>query len=181
MPIINLNGLSRKNARYIHGDVFSHGPAADQHPSIGFMGRTYNSPFTESSKPPLATQFNVATQQQLPALQVQEAGQVVLTKNFIKVQPHEKGSPIVYDPTRHTIARSTGGPSQSHNTPTTPNSRKTIKVMPRPMRHPVGSPEKYHVPAGSFLMGAHSALTSHAPSDSMTTSRWNKVKKGAAG
>lgn len=178
--IQNLNGVNRKNAVPLTGrpnsNVFKH-DSAFQHPATGVFGTSYQSPFTSSSKPPLGTFFNTATLPDVPAMQVEDAGKVVHTKKFRKVQPHEKGASFVVS---HAIKITSTkfSPSLKNDVPSNPN--KPAPRLARPVRRPLTEPAKSH--AGSFhsALAAGNTLSSHAPGDP-STSRWATVKRGAAG
>lgn len=202
MPI--QNNIPRKNNVIPTGNVPE---AIDrsllEHRAIGFEGFTYSSPFTESGEPPLGTQPNNATIAHVSAMQVEAPGRVVLTKNFKKVHPSDKGT---FFSTRQVtpIVKRVGGPSPSSDTPFHPKTAQAPNV--RQPKRPLVSTEKAQsanavatskvsvsrngtvppvprgtavAPVGSFLQTSNQTLSSHSNHD-LDRSRWNTIKKGAA-
>lgn len=187
MPILNLNGVSRKPsrlvpARNLNRDALS----AAQHPTLGFSGKTYNSPFTASAIPPLNDSHNSSTQTQLPALKVETPGKVVPLHSFVKVHPDEKTATVkqAFPAQGRPAYTRTGGPSKHADTPANPNIRKV--PTQRPKRTPHKASEKLkaghssigqHAVAGSFL-STNAILGSHSNHDVVSVGRWDHIKKG---
>lgn len=175
--IQNLNGTSRKPAKPIKGARFAPGVDVAQHRTIGFVGKTYNSPFTTSGKPLFNDQRDNSTQPALPALQVESPGHVVATADFVKVHPNEKGA--TFHPTppgSRPLAFRAGGPSKTANTAANPN--KTV-LHPRPVRVTSLRTHVHNMlrtPQLSFLRsgGTLAAKSGH----DVYASRWSTIKKG---
>jgi hypothetical protein len=172
MPIVNLNGVSRKNARPIEGDVFGQGLASQQHGTTVATGRTYNSPFTHSSRDLFPKGRSVAQMPALPALQQERAGEVVKTSDFVKVQPHEKGTFFSTKARVGHVQRRAGGPDIQHDTAHSPNQFKHTQA--RPVRKPLSEPGRDIHP--SFMRGG-GTLSANANHDKWQ-SRWSQTKKG---
>jgi len=175
MGILNLNGIERKNAKPIKGHIFTPQLAALQHPTVGFFGKTYNSPFTQSNKPVFPVGTNVATQPQLPPLKVESPGTVVPLDDFVKVHPNEKGSTFATNRSARPVDFRNGGPSKTADTPANPNAPK-LKRQPRPQR--AGSQTPVEKQSHLSFIRSGGTLSAHSNKDSFT-SRWAVSKKGA--
>src|SRR5271155_4348309 len=176
MPI--LNNIPRKSAAPIRFPLWNKeaANAKGQHVPNGFEGLTYNSQFTDTDTPPLATNFNTATITQLPATRQQVPGRTVPLNMFKRVTPvnvgesYNIGKPVP-------IVKRVNGPSSQTDTPFHPV--KNIKIPPRTV--PVNvSGEKLPAVQGSFFDAstAHKTLTGHVNNDP-NTRRWQTVKTGA--
>lgn len=176
MPI--LNNIPRKKATPIIGKLWPTESlnAAGQHVPNGFEGLSYNSPFTETDVPPLATHFNTATQKQMPALKAQIPGVTVALHRFQRVPPTQTSTSFNTGKPRPIVNR-TGGPSPTSDTPFHPVSH--IKLPP--VRVPVSvSGEKIPSHSSFFDTTGGNHLTAHAPNDPVNQSRWKTIKTGAA-
>jgi hypothetical protein len=182
MPILNLNGTNRKHGiatgHTIKGSIFGPGLASRQHAVIGFHGKTYNSPFTSSSKSVFPTGQTVSTQPHVAATKVESPGDVVPVKDFVKVHPWEKGSHFSTTKPVRAIVERTGGPSPQADTPANPNAPAPLR-QPRPKR-PISQPPVVKSTNLSFLrsggtLGGHVDPQAGVSSD---VSRWLTVKKG---
>lgn len=178
MPIINLNGTTRKhgiaNGRTIAGQIHQPSIAAAQHGTTVVYGKSYSSPFTTSSASLFNASNNNSTQPHLSALKVESPGKVVPVSVVVKIHPNEKGTFFSTTKGPKPVYGRTGGPSPHHDTASSPNT-STLKATPRPVRRPqLTSPEKKtHL---SFLrsggtLGGHQNTSSN-------TSRWHTIKKG---
>lgn len=176
---MNLNGVSRKPAKPIVGRIFASGVAAAQHSTLNVAGRTYNSPFTESSANLFPKGRTVSTQPHVMALKVETPGNVVPLHKFVKIHPNEKGKTFSTTLPQRPVVQRAGGPSKQADTPANPNAPK-LKQQPRPLRPiPVLKPEtQLHL---SFLRSG-GTIGVHANPDAGTSShvsRWSVTKKGA--
>lgn len=172
--IVNPNGTNRKNAVPVRGTVLSSGLAGLQHGLTHVAtGKTYQSPFTESSANLFSAANNNSTQAVLPALQVESPGQVVATKDFVKVHPTAKGTFFTPTaPATRPVAFRAGGPSAQANTPTNPNR---LTPVARPARAP--QTETAKMPSTLSFLRSGGTLSAHANMDSFQ-SRWSVTKKG---
>jgi hypothetical protein len=172
MPILNLNGTTRKHAAPIKGTIDQAGIAAHQHGVTVKVGTSYQSPFTASARSVFPTGRTIATTPYLPPLKSEAPGDVVHLSSFVRVQPHEKGSHFATTQPVHHLVNRAGGPSIKHDTAKSPNA--SMRPQPRPTRHPfVTSENQSHL---SFLRSG-GTLRPHSNLDS-STSRWHVVKKG---
>lgn len=176
MPILNLNGVERKNAKPVKGRIFAQGLSNRQHPTVGFVGKTYNSPFTSSDVPPLGTQVATATQRQLPALKSEYPGKTVGVHQFVKVHPWEKGATFSTNQHRPVVSRQ-GGPSRYADTPANPNA-VNLRAVNRPRRYPVAGKNETQTNLSFIRSGG--TLAGKSNTDQFR-SRWSTIKKGAAG
>jgi hypothetical protein len=180
-----LNNIPRKNAAPIFGSPFTPNDvnAHAQHVPNGFEGLSYNSPFTDTDTPPLATNFNTATEVQLPATRAQIPGVQVHLRNWKRVNPFftsasfNTGKPVP-------LVKRQGGPSSHSDTPFHPI--KHTKLPPKTVAVNI-SGEKISPPQGSFFDTTGGAtLTGHANNDPRSSvtktpmSRWKTIKTGAA-
>ncbi len=193
-----LNNIPRKNPPPITGQVFTMRTAGHD-TLIGFEGLDYNAPFTESGTPPLLGQFNTATQPQLPALQAESPGVVVPQQRVVRVNPNQRTVLHTTGKPQFVVQR-TGGPSPNSDTPFHPNQQRQ---GPRPTTYRKGAVTTEKAKAasyvatgatrsktsvsghvakvvGSYLPTGTGTLSQHAHADS-SKSRWNTVKRGAAG
>lgn len=166
MSIVNPNGTERKPAKPIVGRIFAPGLASVQHGTPTFVGRTYNSPFTVSSRGLFGPANNVSTQAQIPATKVESPGVVVLLNYFVKVHPNEKGSTFSTNVKPQPVVKRTGGPSKHADVPTNPNKKI---VRPRPYRSPSVSMERH--PSNPSFFHSNATLGTHANQDK-STPRW---------
>jgi hypothetical protein len=185
VPILNLNGVNRKHGladgRTIKGSIFGVGLADTQHKTLTVIGKTYNSPFTQSSANLFPRGRTLATQPQMQAVKVETPGKVVSVKKVVRVPPWEKGSHFSTTQNRVTIARRAGGPSKEHDTATTPNDHK-LRVQSRPKRSPMQDTSN-NKSTLSFLRSG-GTIGGHVDPQAGTssgTSRWSVVKRGAVG
>jgi hypothetical protein len=173
------------------------GPPKGHETVLAYPGLDYNSPFTDADTAPLASQMDIATQPQYPALRG-VAGHITPLHAFVRLSPVEKAvsySPNIH-PSRPPVHRA-GGPSAHTNTPFHP---KQVKAVPIPVLQPSVTTEKRTtgaavatgqnksnhsvvgrapVAVGSFLhTGGSRTLSSHPYADT-GTSRWNTIKRGA--
>lgn len=179
MPILNLNGTTRKPAAVIQGQIFTPGLASTQHGTVAVYGRSYNAPFTTSGKPLFNATDNNSTQPHLPSLKVEAPGDVVKLKTFVKVHPWEKGATFSTTKPARPIVQRVGGPSNTADTPSNPNAPR-LKMQPRPLRAGSQTPTEKTTNL-SFLrsggtIGVHADPQAGTSSD---TSRWSVAKKGA--
>jgi hypothetical protein len=185
MPI--LNNIPRKNNRIATGGDRAFDLSRVQHVPNGFDGLSYSSPFTPEAFTN-ATHHNTATIAQVAALQVEEPGDVVPSQLFTKIHPSTKT--VLNNAGKTTpIAKRVGGPSPHSNTPFHP---KPEVLNARPVRHPSVTTDKFKTAAavtttvpltssvGSFLPVNNNTLSAHSNLDK-PVSRWNTIKKGAAG
>lgn len=172
--IVNPNGTNRKNAVPVRGTVLGAGLAGLQHSSTHVaIGKTYQSPFTESSANLFSAANNNSTQAVLPALQVESPGKVVATKDFVKVHPTAKGTFFTPTaPASRPVAFRAGGPSKTANTPSNPNR---VTPVARPVRAP--QTETSSIPPMLSFLRSGGTLTGHPNNDSFQ-SRWSVTKKG---
>lgn len=179
MPILNLNGITRKPARQISGNIFRANLAARQHPTLRVTGKTYNSPFTTSSANLFPKGQTVSTQPHVAALKVEAPGKVVRLHKFVKIHPNEKGSTFSTTLPKRPIAHPVGGPSKRADTPANPNAPK-LRQQPRPVRRaPLLKPE---VATNLSFLRSGGTIGGHvdpAAGTSSGVSRWATVKKGA--
>lgn len=196
MPI--LNNIPRKNNRIPTGGDKAFDLSRVQHVPVGFDGITYNSPFNVDPVTN-AQHHNTATIAQVAAMQVEQPGVVVDAKTFIRIHPQSKttlsrAGKII------PVVKRVGGPSPNSNTPFHPKPHPVYRREPRfssvttetfHTAHavatsqlqgntpptPKGAPV---VVVGSFLPQNHQTLSAHTHSDT-GHSRWNTIKKGAAG
>jgi hypothetical protein len=182
MPILNLNGTERKHGiatgKTISGAIFTPGLAAIQHPVIGFRGRTYSSPFTASDKPLFNNTRTVSTQPALPPLKNQGSGKVVMTHDFVKIHPNEKGKTFSTTARVRPVAFRAGGPSKHTDTPANPNAPR-LRFMSRP-QHVMGelAPEKK---TNLSFLRSGGTIGGHVDPQAGTssgTSRWRVADKG---
>jgi hypothetical protein len=167
-----------------------------QHPANGFEGTSYASPFTAGAFTN-APQHNTATQVQLPATQVEQAGQVVPLHQRVRLHP--EGTHILAHQRPHHVTKRVMGPSPSSNTPFHP---QPSSPRPRPITRPGVTTEKFRTAAavttsallpkkpdaagtpvhvvGSFLHVSNQTLVGHSNLD-LQADRWQTVKRGAAG
>jgi hypothetical protein len=150
-----------------------------QHPTVGFVGKTYNSPFTENSTNLFPVGVSTATQPALPAIQSEGAATPVATAVFVKVQPHEKGTHFSTTKAPRPIVYRAGGPAKTHDTAATPN-HPALKQSQKPATKPVTKVARRtfqpsFLQTGGTLSGHATASTNHS------TPRWNVTKTGAAG
>lgn len=178
MPI--LNNIPRKNATPIRQKLWPRESlnANGQHVPNGFDGLTYNSQFTETDTPPLATHYNTATITSLKPTRQQIPGITVPLKLFQRVNLFAKSLSFNVGKTVPVVKR-VNGPSSTSDTPFHP------KVQPKrqqPKTHAVNvSGEKITPPQGSFFhTTTGNTLTAHAPNDPLNEVRWSTVKTGAA-
>ena len=176
MPI--LNNIPRKKGRIITGSVF-HREALNarlQHIPTGFEGLSYNSPFTESDKPPLGTNHNTATQAQLAPVRSQIPGVVVSAKQFQRVLPSQTSVSYNVGKPRPIVRRAGGGPSPHADTPFHPKKHVNLP----PPRVPVHvSSELIQSHSSFFDTTSGKTLTAHAPNDPINQERWKVIKTGA--
>jgi hypothetical protein len=184
MPIQNLNGGMRKNGRIVTGgthvkNAFGNNLSDEQHQHSLVVGNDYNTNVSgNTSKAPLANMTNTATIATVPALQMEQAGQVAPTGEYVKVHPHEKGSTLKPSTMLTSIKLTTFQPSKQNDTAASPNQRKQL-----PSRHPLRPhvpTEKYNTNTGSFLSTTSHTLGGHVNADT-DDSRWLTIKTGAAG
>lgn len=179
MPILNTNGVSRKDAKPIAGTIFGAGIAASQHPVLGIIGTSYSSPFTKSAKSVFPVGSTVSTQPHLAPLKVESPGQVVHLKKFVKVHPNEKGTFFATNQPPRPIVGRVGGPSKHSNTAANPNQPKHVA---RPFR--MGSQTPVVKTTNMSFLRSGGTLGAHAEKNAGTssnTSRWSTTKTGAAG
>lgn len=195
MPI--LNNIPRKDNIIPTGGSRSRDLSRLQHIPNGFDGLTYQSPFTPDPMTNV-NHHNNATIAQVGAMQVEQPGVVVPASEFIRVQPSNKTT--LNQARRVPVVKRVGGPSPNTNTPFHPKPETPRKRQPRfsslttesyhraaavalsqhagnVPRTPHGAPVE---PVGSFLPQSHQTLSAHTHSDT-NNSRWNTIKKGAAG
>lgn len=185
MPITILHGVNPKPSRLVKSDKPLRGtdPVAkiqmSQHPTLNVIGKTYNSPFTESSKNLFPVGVSTATQAKLPAIQSEGSATPVATAHFVKVQPFEKGSHFSTTKAPRPIVYRAGGPAKTHDTATTPN-HPALKHSQKPTLKPFQTVahrtfQPSFLQTGGTLSGHATAATNHS------TPRWNVTKRGAAG
>jgi hypothetical protein len=173
-----LNGVKPKSGRVPTGEIFTR-VASNQHSATGVAGTSYESPFTASSVPPMGTQYDAATQVQQPALQAQSAGKVVPTSQYQKVHPSEKSATFNRTtPVKLVNPGGGGSPNIGNDTPANPNQRPKPTVPP--VVYPTTASEKIPPGTGSFLH-VGSGTIGATENVSTSASRWDTVKKGAAG
>jgi len=107
----------------------------------------------------------------MPALKVEQPGDVVPLEDFVKIHPQTKTVLDRSKPLVRAIARRTGGPSKAHDTAASPNQ---IHPQPRPVRNPAITTEQ-HVNLSFFRAGG---TLSSQPNKDQYQSRWSKTKKG---
>lgn len=184
MPILNLNGVSRKPTRLIPARNLNRNSfAAQQHSTLGFSGKTYNSPFTASAIPPLNNSHNSSTQSKIAATKVETPGVVVALHSFQKVHPNETTATVkqANTATSRPVVSRVGGPSAHADTPANPNARKA--PSPRTPPSPHKSSEKINpgqsngksIVLGSFL-SSNKTLSSHSNQDIVSAGRWDVEK-----
>jgi hypothetical protein len=185
MPILNLNGTTRKHGiatgKTIKGTIFGAGLAKAQHDTTLAVGKSYNSPFTHSSANLFPKGQTVSTQPHVQALKHEQPGSITSVQDFVKIHPWEKGKTWSTTPPVQSIVQRTGGPSKDADVPSNPNARYQQK-QPRPALRPVkGKNETLtnlsFVRSGGTI-GGHADPQAGTSSD---TSRWHTTKKGAVG
>lgn len=147
--------------------------------NVGANGKTYASPLTESTKHPLGTYHNTATQVVLPALTVSGPTGMDDPAHAVDVAPHEKGTFFGKQFNVILPQRVSGGVDKKSDTAWHPN--KKVDMPQRPVRRPATAGERTN--ERSFLQPSHQSnahLTGFANNDPIG-SRWNVVKRGAAG
>ena len=177
MPILNLNGTTRKHGRIATGAFGGQGPSTAQHVPTGVLGTGYNSQFTVSDVAPLGTSINTATQPQLPALKAGAGGTVMALHQFQKVHPSENIPSLTPTAPIRVVSPGYGSPSPSNDVPSNPNKKQ--RPPARLVPNPHVPTEKLPVTTGSFLHPVNQTLSAHANHD-VNANRWNTVKKGAA-
>jgi hypothetical protein len=186
MSVMNLNGVSRKNAAPIKGQLNRNVFSAAQHATIGFPGKTYNSPFTDSAIPPLNDSHNNSTQPFIPALKSETSLKVVKLHKFNKVHPGLTTATVKQSaPASRPNVMRTGGPSQHADTPANPDARaKSASNTPKPKTIASHKDSTLLSPGdsignstvhGSFLSSSRT-LSSKSNHDTVSAGRWETVK-----
>lgn len=178
MPILNLNGTSRKTGRtpaQYGGDIHQAGMAAKQHPTVRVAGVSYNSPFTPSSKSVFPGGATIATQPQVAPLKAGAGGAITSVADFTRTPPNSSTFFNTNVGPRPVVNRA-GGPSRTANTPSNPNAVARVRP-PAPKPRPVKVAAEHANAQSFFTQGG--TIGSHANSSS-NQDRWSTTKKGAA-
>lgn len=193
MPI--LNNIPRKNRIVPTGGDRTFDRSRVDHVPIGFDGLAYNSPWN-SDPVTNANHHNNATIAHVGAMQVEQPGVVVPAFTFIRIHPSNK---TILNRAGRVIpaVKRVFGPAKSTDTPFHPKPHVPTPRVPRrasittdvyPAAHAVATAQHRQYPleglpvqpVGSFFPHTSQTLFQHTHSD-LNKSRWNTVKRGAAG